>query len=526
MLTKRKDEYDEGSIVVYKNLEGVKKRPSMYIGDIGETGYHHMMWEIIDNSFDEAIAGHCSDVTVQVCDDESAIVVDNGRGIPVANHPTEKISSLDVVMTMLHAGGKFGGKTYSHSGGLHGVGASVVNALSEWMEIIVSRDGSQYHRRYESGTPVGNLRVVGKVAKKKTGTRTHFKPSADVFKNCSFDRKVITKRLRELAFLNAGLKIRFIWKSEPEEVFSSTGGLPEYVRYLINGKTILHDPIHLTGEISGCRIDLAFAYDDQYDETVRTFANNIPTIEGGVHQNAILDALCKVLRETAESSKLLKGIEDVGVNKSDVVEGLTLVLNVFVKEPQFGGQTKTKLGNAELRGALGDWFVENITQAFKKDKALSSLITTRVVEAIRARDAARKAKSLSRKKSTMKSNMLMGKLADCSSRAPELCELYVVEGDSAAGCLHPDTLVRTAVGPKKICDIIPNRDFVMTHDGTYRLVTFRGITNKKRKIILNINGELTLPCSFDHPWLIQRDGELLWIEAQDIQDGDLLAVMD
>lgn len=433
--------YNEHSITVMKGLDGVRKRPAMYIGDTGEDGFNHLVVEVLDNSVDEAVAGHCKHITVTFHEDGSVTVEDDGRGIPVKKHPTEKIPTVDVVMTMLHAGGKFGGlnSAFKVSGGLHGVGAAVVNALSEWMEVRVCRGGSEYLRRYEEGKPTrARLEVVRKgLGKRKTGTTVTFKPDLKYFRNASFSKPAIVRRMRELAYLNAGLELTLVWNvdgANETQAFKSDGGLTEYVHYLVDGKTTLHDVVRLHhADIEGCSVDVAFVYDGGFDSSVHSFCNNIRTSEGGVHENAALDALTKVVTTVAQSSGLMRKLgDDFQPNKSDIKEGLTIVVSVMVPEPQFGGQTKTKLGNTELRGPLGDWMQKAFEKALKANKEVAKALTNKVIDAMKARDAARRAKALSRKKSSIDTS-LPGKLADCSSRNPELCELYVVEGDSAGG---------------------------------------------------------------------------------------------
>ena len=432
-----KPKYDEGSIKVLSGLEPVRERPAMFIGSVDEDGFHHLLQEILDNSLDEAIGGHCKHIIVKVDPEEGwASVQDDGRGIPPGKHPTEGIPTIDVVFTILHAGGKFDKKNYSLSCGLHGVGASCVVALSEWLEVMVKRDGNVYFRRYEDAKPTEPDLKVKKADKPGTGTLVRFKPDPKVFKNCRFAKSRVARRLRELSFLQSGLQIDFHWIENGEdklETFQSNEGLNDYIKYLVGKKQVLHEVVNLKANaISGCSINLAFAYDGGYDSAVHSFCNNIATTEGGVHLNAALDALCKVIAENAKDSGKLKDL-DVAVTKSDVMEGLNLVVSVMVPEPQFGGQTKTRLGNSDLRAPLGDWLIEQIAYALKNNKQAGSVIVTKVAEAIVARDAARKARNLARKKSSITNTNLLGKLADCACHDPVLSELYLVEGDSAGG---------------------------------------------------------------------------------------------
>ena len=433
--------YDPSDIKVLKGLEGVRKRPAMYIGDTDQGGFHHLLYEVVDNSLDEAVAGFCDKMRVAVSRDGVVTVEDNGRGIPVKNHPVEKVPTVDVVMTILHAGGKFGGSDskYRTSGGLHGVGVSVVNALSEWLEVTVKRHGKKWHRRYECGIPTKKkLDVVDSgLSRKETGTCVRFVPDGEIFKgNVEFSRGTVVRRLRELAFLNPGLEITLDWEDdegEESEVFESTGGLVEYVRYLANGKTLLHSPVSMESkDVVGCEAELAFVYDSAYEGAVVSFANNINTAEGGVHQEAALYSLCQAITGVAESKGMLKGL-DFTPNKSDIAEGLTMVVSVRVPEPQFGGQTKTRLTNADLRVAFGEWMQKSMERALASDKALALEIASKIVDAMKSRDAAKKAKNLSRRKSVLASLTLPGKLADCTSKDPQLCELAIVEGNSAGG---------------------------------------------------------------------------------------------
>jgi len=424
--------YDESSIKVLKGLEGVRKRPAMYVGDTSTSGFHHLVWEIVDNAIDEAVAGFCKNIAIKFTVDGRVQVVDDGRGIPVKNHPTEKIPTVDVVLTMLHSGGKFGGADtrYRTSGGLHGVGAAVVNALSEHMMVTIKRDGKIYVREYERAKPTKkDVDVVGSCPKRETGTEVIFKPDKTIFSRCEFDKEVIQRRLRELAFLNAGLRIKLFWFDGTEEEFCSADGLNGYVKYLTRDSKLIHEPIRIQStDVEGCEVDVAFVYDDQFESQIHSFANNIATHEGGVHYNAALDALCKAIEDHASSE--LKRLK-LKVNKSDVVEGLTLIVSVRVEEPQFGGQTKTKLNNEDLRWPFGEWIQKQITKQFKKDKRFADTVVVKIIDAIKTRDAARKARDIQRKKSVV--SVLTGKLKNCTSKDPTLCELFIVEGDSAGG---------------------------------------------------------------------------------------------
>jgi len=518
--------YDENSIRVMKGLDGVRKRPSMYIGDIGPDGFNHLVMEIIDNSVDEAVAGFAKRIKTTYHKDGSITVEDDGRGIPVGKHPTEKIPTVDVVMTMLHAGGKFGGadSPFKTSGGLHGVGAAVVNALSEWMEVRVKRDRKQFYRRYVNGKPNAKTLKIEKrnLGKRDTGTIVTFMPDKSIFaKGVEFSEGTITRRLRELAFLNAGVEFTLDWYGKTT-IFKSEGGLREYVEYLANGKKMAHNPIRIScDDLDGCSVDLAFVYDEAYDSEVRSFANNIPTIEGGVHHNAALDSLCKVIANLSSSMRdIKKGVAEP--NKGDVMEGLNLIVSVRVAEPQFGGQTKTKLGNNELRTPLGMWMQEALEKQFRSKRDIAKIVITKVIEAMAARDAARKAKSLTRKKSVIETLTLPGKLSDCTSKDPELCEIYIVEG----ACFAQDTLIHTKDGLKRL-DEIENGDMIYTHMHRYRPARVRKPKIKRKKVRITLQGR-TFVCSRDHLFLVLRISEkdkkewTEWCRAKDLKKTDLV----
>lgn len=424
-------QYNENSIKVHKGLEGVRARPAMYVGDTGNSGYHHLVWEVLDNSVDEAVAGHCNKIDVYFYDNGSVKIADNGRGIPVKKHPTENISTIDVVMTMLHAGGKFGGDGYKTSGGLHGVGASCVNALSEWFVVEVKRDGAVWRREYREGKPEGkDVKKVGECKKKDTGTSVWFSPDHTIFKCKGFDEQIIQRRLRELSFLNPGVEFVFHWMDSNPVSFLSKDGLSGYVNYLLGTEKAIHKISGFKGTVEDCELTLSFVYEESIESKVHTFANNISTVEGGVHHNAALDALAKVVTEKAES-ELKK--HNVSILKSDVLEGLVMVVSIRVPEPEFGGQTKTKLNNENLRKPLGEYMQGAFENIFKKYKEIRDVVVQKVVDAAVSRYAAKKAKSVQRKKSLLDMNFLASKLKDCTSNDPELCEIFLVEGDSAGG---------------------------------------------------------------------------------------------
>jgi len=424
--------YDESKIKVLRGLEAVRKRPGMYIGDTTPRGLHHLVWEIVDNSIDEAMAGRCENIDVIVHPDESVTVIDDGVGIPVGPHPTEKVSTLEVVMCQLHAGGKFDHGAYKVSGGLHGVGASVVNALSEWVEVEVSRDGSVYEMEFERGHKTSELKVVGK--RKKTGTRVTFRPDPQIFPEIAFRYEVLSTRLRELAYLNEGVRISL--KDErtgAAEVFQYRQGLIAFIKHLNENKNVLHPPavISKEDEQTKLRIDVVLQYHDGYSETIFSFANNISTIEGGTHLSGFKSALTRTLNAYARSANVLK--KEANPSGDDVREGLTAIVSVKVPDPQFEGQTKTKLGNSEVESfvtqavneLLGAWLEEHPTEARR--------IVNKGVQAMQAREAARKARDLTRRKSALASGSLPGKLADCRSKDVDSTELFLVEGDSAGG---------------------------------------------------------------------------------------------
>ena len=426
--------YDAKNIQVLKGLDGVRKRPAMYIGDTGLRGLHHMIYEVLDNSIDEAIAGYCTEITVEINKDDTVVVTDNGRGIPVDRHPTQKKSALEVVMTMLHAGGKFDKSSYKVSGGLHGVGVSVVNALSEWCEVEVSRNGKIYRQRYEKGNPSSKVEEIGKT--RKTGTKTTFLADPDVFKNIKYNDDLIATRLRELAYLNKNLKINFIDHQNGEsDSFKFKGGIAEFIKHLDRTRTGLHKPIYFEGEKDGVMLEIALEYNDSYTENIFSYVNNINTIEGGTHFTGFKTALTRTLNFYAVKNNLVKNGKNGSSSLSgeDVREGLTAIISVKVPDPQFEGQTKTKLGNSEVKGIVESVVNERLSEFLEQTPAIGRRIIEKCIAASRAREAARKARELTRRKSALESAALPGKLSDCSFSDPALCEIYLVEGDSAGG---------------------------------------------------------------------------------------------
>ncbi len=424
--------YDAAQITVLKGLEAVRRRPAMYIGDTGRRGLHHLVYEVIDNSIDEAMAGFCNHIKLTIRPDGSIEIVDNGRGIPVDLHPTQKRPALEVVMTTLHAGGKFDHHTYKVSGGLHGVGVSVVNALSEWCEVEVCRDGEVYHQKYTHGEPQGSMTKTGR--RKRTGTKTIFKPDPKIFPEPTFSFDRLATRMRELAFLNPGLKIDVIDDAaDKQETFLSRGGLIEFVQYLNENKNTIHrKPIGFTKERNGIQVDIALQYNDSYVENIHTYVNNINTIEGGTHLVGFKTGLTRTINTYATKNNLLKNV-NFSVLGEDTREGLTAVISVRIPDPQFEGQTKTKLGNSEVKGVVESVVGDYLGAHLEENPPTGKRIVEKIVSAGRSREAARKARELTRRKTALDSGTLPGKLADCSMTDPDSCELFIVEGDSAGG---------------------------------------------------------------------------------------------
>lgn len=426
--------YDESNIQVLEGLEAVRKRPGMYIGSTSSRGLHHLVYEIMDNSIDEALAGFCNEIKVIIHKDNSITNIDNGRGIPVGIHPKLGISTVEVVHTILHAGGKFDRQGYKVSGGLHGVGASVVNALSEFLEVEVFRDGHIYRQRYERGKPVTPVEIIGDT--NLTGTKTTFKPDPEIFEVTEFDFEVLLTRLRELAFLNKGLKI-ILRDERPEEPVEKhlhyEGGIVSFVEYMDRNKDPLHEPIYFDGYKDGCYVEIAMQYNkDVYVENIHSFANNISTAEGGTHLTGFKTAITKVLNDYAKKFNFLKE-NDKNLLGEDVREGLTAVISVKIPDPQFEGQTKTKLGNSEVRSFVESIINEKFASFLEENPSVTRLILDKCIMSARAREAARKARELTRRKNVLETSTLPGKLADCTERDPSLCEIFIVEGDSAGG---------------------------------------------------------------------------------------------
>ena len=433
MLEENKQSYDESQIQVLEGLEAVRKRPGMYIGSTSSRGLHHLVYEIVDNSIDEALAGFCKNIEVTINEDNSITVVDDGRGMPVGIHPKMGKATVEVIMTVLHAGGKFGGGGYKVSGGLHGVGASVVNALSEYCEVTVKREGFIWQQKYSRGNVLCDLTKIGE--SDEHGTKVLFKPDHEIFEDTVYDFEILASRLRELAFLNKGIAITLTDNREEEprvEKYHYEGGIKEFVSYLNRNKEVLHEsPIYVEGEKDGIIAEIALQYNDGYNENLYSFANNIDTIEGGTHLAGFKSALTRAINDYAKRFGRIKE-NDKNLSGDDAREGLTAVISVKISEPQFEGQTKTKLGNSEARGVVDSIVAEGVSIFLEENPAVGKIIIDKALMAARARDAARKARELTRK-SALERSTLPGKLADCSSKDPAECEIYIVEGDSAGG---------------------------------------------------------------------------------------------
>ncbi|MBR6740657.1 MAG: DNA topoisomerase (ATP-hydrolyzing) subunit B [Clostridia bacterium] len=427
--------YDESQIQVLEGLEAVRKRPGMYIGTTSVRGLHHLVYEIVDNAIDEALAGFCTEIKVDILPGDIISVSDNGRGVPTGIHPQMGISTVEVVYTVLHAGGKFGGGGYKVAGGLHGVGASVVNALSEWLEVEVCHDGeSLVKQRFERGKPMTKLERIGDCT--ETGTKVTFKPDPEIFDETVYEYETLQNRLREQAFLNAGLRI-ILSDRRGEELrqddFCFKGGISEFVTYINASKEPLHsDVVFISGQKDGSTADIAFQYNNGYAENIRSFANNISTPEGGMHETGFRTALTRIINDYARKHKYLKE-DDAGLQGSDVTEGLSAIISVKLEDAQFEGQTKTKLGNAHIRTLVSSLMSDGLSTYLEENPSFGKTVISKVIDAARAREAARKAREATRRKSALESGGLPGKLADCQERDPALTEIYIVEGDSAGG---------------------------------------------------------------------------------------------
>ncbi|MDF9407744.1 DNA topoisomerase (ATP-hydrolyzing) subunit B [Pelotomaculum isophthalicicum JI] len=424
--------YGAEEIQVLEGLEAVRRRPGMYIGSTSARGLHHLVYEVVDNSIDEAMAGYCDRIEVIINDDNSVTVIDNGRGIPVGIQPKVGRPAVEVALTMLHAGGKFGGGGYKVSGGLHGVGVSVVNALSEWLEVEVRREGNIYWQKYERGVPVTELEIIGQ--SEVDGTKVTFKPDPDIFEELEYSYDTLCQRLRELSFLNKGIKIILTDKrTEQEVIFQHDGGIIDFVKYLNKNKTPLHtQPIYFQIQKDDILVEISLQYTDSYTENILSYANNINTIDGGTHEAGFKASLTRVVNDYGRKYNVLKN-GNSNLSGEDIREGLTAVISVKVPEPQFEGQTKTKLGNSEVRSTVDQVVAEGLSAFLEENPQISKRILEKAINSSRAREAARKARELTRRKTALESSTLPGKLADCSDKDPSISELYLVEGDSAGG---------------------------------------------------------------------------------------------
>ncbi|MDD3806884.1 MAG: DNA topoisomerase (ATP-hydrolyzing) subunit B, partial [Candidatus Marinimicrobia bacterium] len=435
MATSASSDYKSDKITVLKGLEAVRKRPAMYIGDISKRGLHRLVYEVVDNSIDESLAGFCDKITVTIHSDDSISVTDNGRGMPVDLHPTEKKPGVEVIMTILHAGGKFDKASYKVSGGLHGVGVSVVNALSEKCCVQIYRNGNIYEQTFERGIPTKQLEIVGKT--RKTGTTITFFPDTSIFSKVQFDKEILEERMRELAFLNRNVSITLKDERTGESnTFNYKGGIKEFVSYLNEARNPIHpSPVYIMGEKENVIVEFSFQFNDSYNENFFSFVNCIHTIEGGTHLTGARTALTRSLNTYAIKNNLFKGIKinNFSLSGEDTREGITAVISVRVPEPQFEGQTKTKLGNSEVKGIVDSIITDGLSEYFEQNPSVARKIIEKSVLAAKARDAARAARELTRRKSALESTNLPGKLADCSIKDPALCELFLVEGDSAGG---------------------------------------------------------------------------------------------
>ena len=507
--------YDATTIQVLEGTEAVRRRPAMYIGDTSTRGLHHLVYEVVDNSVDESLAGYCNYIGVVVHANNSVSITDNGRGIPVDMHKTQKKPAIEVALTMLHAGGKFDHRVYKVSGGLHGVGVSVVNALSDWLEAEVKRDGKIYHQRYERGRTVSKLTTIGK--SNSTGTKITFKPDRTIFNKIDFSYDILSQRLRELAFLNKGLKIKLEdERSDKEAVFEFAGGIISFVEYLNKNKNPVHNKVlYFQKTQDDVILEVAIQYNDGYAETLFSFANNINTVEGGTHLSGFKSALTRAINQYAKAKNLIKN-EEVGITGDDVREGLTAVISVKVPNPQFEGQTKTKLGNSEVEGLVASASLDSLTSYFEENPSVANKIVDKIIVASHAREAARKARELTRRKGALEGAGLPGKLADCSERDAALCEVYIVEGDSAGGCFFGDTKVALTDGRNITFKELINEDkigkknycYTVGRDGKIAAGAIKNPRITKQmveviKVVLDNNEEII--CTPDHNFML-KDG--------------------
>ena len=529
-MATEKSGYTAESIKVLEGLEGVRRRPSMYIGSTGKDGLHHLVYEVVDNSVDEALAGFCKLIKVTLNKDGSCTVEDDGRGIPVDIHPQYKVPAVEVALTKLHAGGKFDKKSYIISGGLHGVGVSCVNALSKKLIIEIKREGKVYKQEYSRGLAKTKLEVIGKSKEDETGTKITFFPDEEIFSTLKFDYSVLETRFRELAFLNAGLKILLIDENkDKKEEFAYTGGLIEFVKWVNQSKEILHKPIYFKREIDYTIVEVSIQYNSGYNENIFGFVNTINTVEGGTHVSGFKTALTRVLNDYARKKGILKE-KDEAFSGEDVREGLTAIISLKLPDPQFEGQTKTKLGNSEIKGFLDSIVSSSLSEFFEENPAIAKKIVDKVAQAVKARLAAKKAKELVRRKNAFSLGGLPGKLADCSSKKNEDTEIYIVEGASAGGCFDGDTQIALAdgrnlsfkelvkeyeQGKENFCYTIMNNGGIGVEKIQNPRITKRDV--EVVKIILDNNQEII--CTPNHKFML-RDGT--YKEAKDLTKEDSL----
>jgi DNA gyrase subunit B len=525
-------EYGAGQIQVLEGLEAVRTRPAMYIGSTDSRGLHHLVYEVVDNAIDEALAGHCDTIGITIHDDDSVSVTDDGRGIPVDTHTEYDRPAVEVIMTVLHAGGKFDSKSYQVSGGLHGVGVSVVNALSKWLEVEVRRDGAVWHHRFDHGAPDGDIERVRDLAPdEETGTTVRFWPDDDILNETTFSASTLESRLRELAFLNPGVEITLEDENEESESqFKYEGGIREFVEYLNETRTPLHnDVLYIDDEQDSIQVEVAMQATDELQGSVHAFANNINTREGGSHLTGFKTALTRVINDYANGQGLLDEIEE-NLRGEDIREGLTAVISIKHPDPQFEGQTKTKLGSSEVRGIVESAMHDGLSTYFEEHPDTAGAIIRKAVEAAKARKAAKQAEELTRRKSALESTALPGKLADCQTRDPEEAELFVVEGDSAGGCFIGDTEIALASGRSiTFEDLIEEHENGETHycytvkdDGTIGLerITHPRITKEDASLVeVTLDNGESIQCTPDHEFML-RDGR--YCEAQNLGDGQSL----
>jgi len=505
--------YDTDSIQVLEGLAAVKQNPAMYIGSTDERGLHHLVYEVVDNSIDEALAGYATKIVVELNKDGSVTVDDDGRGIPVREHPKYKKSGLELVLTTLHSGGKFDNKAYKVSGGLHGVGVSCVNGLSEWLEARVRRNGKEYFQKYDHGAPVSPVKEIGESS--KNGTTIKFLPDPKVFETTDIKYETIANRLKELAFLNAGLQLElFDERTDKNETFRFDGGIREFVLHINRNKNMLHpNPVYLYAEKEDFEVEIAIQYTDGYTENIFTFANNINTHEGGTHLSGFKGALTRVLNDYGKKNKMFSS-EDFSLSGEDCREGITTIISCKVRHPQFEGQTKTKLGNSEVRGAVESLTNEKLSEFFEENPTVAKIILEKAVNASNAREAARKARELTRRKGLLESSALPGKLADCSSRDPAKTELYIVEGDSAGGCFSGDTKIALVDGRNITFKQLVaeyeqgQRNFCYTikNDGRIGVEEIKNprITKRNAEVIkVVLDNKEDIVCTPDHPFMIR-----------------------